>query len=84
MAGYAQTFGGPSQPPVCCDQVGSQPFSQGHVGRVIGREDVPKVEAAMEELLMSVSGEGQVQVVLEGFLGPTYGPALPAKTTPNC
>lgn len=52
---------------VSCDEWGIQRFSEGEIGRVIGRDTVPHFRNAREKDVMRISGEGKICEIRKSF-----------------
>lgn len=82
-AGNTQAFSRPGQPPVGRDEIGPETLGEGYIGGVIGRQHVSKLETSVDKSLVAVADQGQVQVVLEGFLGPPCRIQIPTQAAPE-
>ena len=55
---------------VARQESGLEPFSQSHIGRVVGREVGPELEDTREQVLVPRPTERQIEVVTEGLGRP--------------
>ena len=59
-----------SQSFVSRQESGPEPFGQSHVGRVVGGEVGPELEDASEQVLVTGSANGQIEVVTQRLGSP--------------